>query len=490
MEKKVLQNEKKTSKRNNIWSYSLINYLGVKVTLCREFILKLFQISQKRLRNIQNKFVKNSSLHDKRGRHNKRYNKIDPKIWADILDFISSLPKQKSHYQNTEKEYFLNPELTMKKIFYLFCETYFIANGKEFKLSYESLRIFFKHNVNISFRSPRKDVCNFCFKVSQSGFSDDNEKFEYEAHIKKVKLYKDLKYELLANSIYRLCLEFDFMQNKALPFLPCSEVFYKRLLWLYIFNIHVHNADLSYIFHALEGMFSKGPNSVCSYLYFVISSLRENIENFKDLKELIFFSDATSAQNRNSTVLKFCIFLSIKFNIKITQIFPVRGHSYCKCDSNFSNFSNLLKKVEIVEIPQKYIDILNSIKKFTVLNEKVYDFESFLKPYFKLTNKLNISKAVKIEYFNDGNINISKTYDNSEQNLINLLKVEKNVILNLNCNDIPIAKRVGINVNKKNDVLSLTKYLSDENRDFYTNYFNNLMNNDDVNDIDLSENEY
>jgi hypothetical protein len=44
---------------------------------------------------------------------------------------------------NTEKEYFLNPELTMKKIFYLFCETYFIANGKELKLSYESLGHFF-----------------------------------------------------------------------------------------------------------------------------------------------------------------------------------------------------------------------------------------------------------------------------------------------------------------------------------------------------------
>jgi hypothetical protein len=123
---------------------------------------------------------------------------------------------------------------------------------------------------------------------------------------------------------------------------------------------------------------------LCSYLYFFISSLKEN---FKDLKELIFFYDATSAQNRNSIVLKFCIFLSIKFNIKITQIFAVRGHLYCKCDSNFSNF---FENVEIVEIPQKYIDYLNSIKKFIVLNEKVNDFESFLKPCFKLTNKLNI----------------------------------------------------------------------------------------------------
>jgi len=158
MEKKVLQNKGKTNKRNNIWSFSLINYLGVRVVICREFILKLFQISQKRLRNIQNKFVKNFSLHDKRGRHNKRYNKIEPKIWADILDFINSFPKQKFHYTNTEKEYFLNPELTMKKIFYLFCETYFIANGKELKLSYESFRTFFKHNVNISFRSPKKDA--------------------------------------------------------------------------------------------------------------------------------------------------------------------------------------------------------------------------------------------------------------------------------------------------------------------------------------------
>jgi uncharacterized protein (UPF0305 family) len=35
---------------------------------------------------------------------------------------------------------------------------------------------------------------------------------------------------------------------------------------------------------------------------------------------------------------------------------------------------------------------------------------------------------------------------------------------------------------------SLTKYLWDENRDFYINYFNNLINN--VNDIDLSQNKY
>ena len=73
-------------------------------------------------------------------------------------------------------------------VFYLFYETYFIANGKELKLSYESFRTFFKHNVNISFRSLRKDVCNFCFKFSQSGFSDNIEKIEYEAHIKKSKI--------------------------------------------------------------------------------------------------------------------------------------------------------------------------------------------------------------------------------------------------------------------------------------------------------------
>jgi hypothetical protein len=45
----------------------------------------------------------------------------------------------------------------------------------------------------------------------------------------------------------RLCFEFDYSQNRPLPKIPNCEVFYKRLFWLYIFNLHLHNSDISFI---------------------------------------------------------------------------------------------------------------------------------------------------------------------------------------------------------------------------------------------------
>jgi hypothetical protein len=37
--------------------------------------------------------------------------------------------------------------------------------------------------------------------------------------------------------------------------------------------------------------------------------------------------------------------------------------------------------------------------KFIVIEEKVSDFDAFLKPFFKIPKDLKISKAVKMEYF-------------------------------------------------------------------------------------------
>ena len=62
----------------------------------------------------------------------------------------------------------------------------------------------------------------------------------------KVQQYKTIKQDFLESvkdkeNCDTLIIEFDYGQNLNLPRLNNSAQFYKRLLWLYVFNIHCHN---------------------------------------------------------------------------------------------------------------------------------------------------------------------------------------------------------------------------------------------------------
>jgi hypothetical protein len=63
-----------------------------------------------------------------------------------------------------------------------------------------------------------------------------------------------------------------------------------------------------------------------------------------EIKNIIIFSDSAGGQNRNYTVLKFLNYASIFYKVKITHVYPVRGHSFCECDRNFAAFSKSIKK--------------------------------------------------------------------------------------------------------------------------------------------------
>lgn len=56
-------------------------------------------------------------------------------------------------------------------------------------------------------------------------------------------------------------------KNLSLPKLNITKKFYKRLLWLYVFNIHVHNDDSSYFHTFLEGQVQRSSESVVSFIF-------------------------------------------------------------------------------------------------------------------------------------------------------------------------------------------------------------------------------
>lgn len=119
------------------------------------------------------------------------------------------------------------------------------------------------NELNFSFKLPRTDVCNQCFESEKHEVDSE----EIAEHKKQIKEYRELKKVFLSETNV-FCCEFDYAQNLPLPKIPVSDQFYKRKLWLYLFNIHIFSSN-SFMFSFLEGSVKKGANTVCSFLHYV-----------------------------------------------------------------------------------------------------------------------------------------------------------------------------------------------------------------------------
>lgn len=124
-------------------------------------------------------------------------------------------------------------------------------------------KTYFKFYRSTSFTvSPVKtDVCDFCTECENKLAVNPRLSAIYGLmSTKKVDKHKALKREYIkqANeSDETLVLEFDYAQHLPLPKMNVTNQFFKRLLWLHVFNIHVHNDDTSSYYTFLEGQAKK-----------------------------------------------------------------------------------------------------------------------------------------------------------------------------------------------------------------------------------------
>lgn len=189
-------------------------------------------------------------------------------------------------------------------------------------------------------------------------------KTTYALHKRRVEAYKEIKQHYIRKSQEAgstvLLLEFDYAQNLPLPKLSVTSQFYKRLLWMFLFNIHCHNDGTSTFYYFLETEGKKDPSSVCSFLHdFLLYKIKE--ETFKPT-EIVLLSDAAGGQNKNSVVVAYCSWVAMTFNVPVFHIFPVRGHSYNQCDRNFGLYSKTLKKIENVYTASQYIEVFKKCR--------------------------------------------------------------------------------------------------------------------------------
>lgn len=126
----------------------------------------------------------------------------------------------------------------MKKLFESFQEYFFSKTNKPLGMKYKTSKVLKNHTRFGNQANPNHPCQN-----------------TYHLHMKKYEKYKDIKANYLKmakEDPSLLVLEFDYAQNRPLPKLSVNSQFYKRLLWMYIFNIHCHNDGSSVLYWYLE----------------------------------------------------------------------------------------------------------------------------------------------------------------------------------------------------------------------------------------------
>lgn len=229
----------KQNKRDHQWDYS-IPIENIKIVVCQKLILSLLQISEKRIRIIQKRLIKGDNYFvENRGHHDNRPHKLKSNVQELFLQHLATIPHSQSHYTESRRKYFDNTELTHKILFEMFQKYYHDVAGEDLQMKYKTYHRMFRLHSEYSFSRPKTDVCNTCAEYEASSSHTTEQETAQLIHLRNVKAHKVLKDSYLklgAKDNDVLVLEFDYAQNYPIPKLNVCDQFYKRLIWVYLFN--------------------------------------------------------------------------------------------------------------------------------------------------------------------------------------------------------------------------------------------------------------
>ena len=354
--------------------FTYFAFVGKKKTeVCYKAFLSLHSITDKRVKRLRKLASEGKTPVDNRGKKQSA-NTLTPETREIIRNHIDSFPTKVSRYSGKTK-LFLDARLSVVTMYRLLKE-----KNPDLKCSYQFFVEFFNSNYNLSFGRPQIDTCSTCEELLlklKSPHLNDNAKRAAEPELlvhkrKSKKFYNALKHEAEVKDepqVLSLCM--DFMQNVPLPQIPIQDTFYMRQLTINVFCIHniKQNIRMIYLYH--EGIASKGPNEVCSFLF---DYLKDVPPLFTELR---LFADNCGGQNKNHTLARFLLALTQTSRFERTQqYFPVRGYSFLPCDRNFATIKRELKKHDrLYDVPTLRNLILKSSKAGKVTIKEVDTLE-------------------------------------------------------------------------------------------------------------------
>lgn len=383
----------KVDSRQNQSSFTFFAMKGNRrIQFCRNAFISLHAISNKAVSRLTNLLNANKSPIDGRGKHSNRPHVKPISVNSDIHDHIKSFPTYTTRYGSKPITY-LNAELTVTKMHSLFLQKfpqYTTAVKYEYYLKY------YNENFNYRFGRPQVDVCSTCEELGTKLKSPDlnNAAMRVAAAELIVHKRRAKKFYNKLSSIQQLSKDnpkvsgivFDFMQNLPLPFIPVQEMFYLRKLWYFVFNIKDFQSGVSVFYNYPEGEGHKGPDEVST---FILDFIEQYVS--KDVEILHVFCDACGGQNRNHTLVRMLLTLTMNGRFKEIHLqYPVRGHSFMPCDRSFGLLKRILRRHDRIYSPIQYKEVICNAKQTApgyivtdIDHEDIVDFKTWWPQYFK-----------------------------------------------------------------------------------------------------------
>lgn len=345
------------------------------VQVCKKAFIALHGIGRKKLEVLQTSMkMTGEAPKNRRGKHNNRPHKLSDATRSSIRNHIKSFKGRKSHYSlNDSAKLYLPEELNIKKMFNMYCEKFPTPHA-----SYETYRTIFSTEFNIAFGYPRSDTCSQCDEhlakiksleaeklniphtevLEYRKLDRDIQQLNIENKLHKIKAQQFYKRKRDAKNRSQKCVSteaicFDFAKNLPIPNITTNDVYYKRQLSIYSFNIHVLSTSQSIFYMYPEIVGKKGSDDVCSLLHhFLYNYLHPEV------RQLEIFCDSCGGQNKNYTMFRFLHFVvHVEKRLDFVKVtFPIRGHSYLECDKNFG----LINQKTKVELPEEWCEVFRT----------------------------------------------------------------------------------------------------------------------------------
>lgn len=320
----------------------------VEVQICQKAFIAIHGIGRKKLEVLQRSLkFEGEAPKDQRGKHKNRKHILSDETRNVIRSHIKAFKGRKSHYSlHDSNKVYLPEDLNIKKMYTMYCQKF-----PNYPISYETYRTIFSNDFNIAFGYPRPDTCSQCDEYQAKIKSLETEKLnlsqmdttkyrQIDTEVQRITTENKL-HRIKAEQFYKrkreakrrsqqsedmeaICL--DFAKNLPAPNIPTNDVYYKRQISTFSFNIHVLSTSQSIFYVYPETVGKKGSDNVCSLLHHFLY-------NYLDMKirNLEIFCDSCGGQNKNYTMMRFLHYVvhMEKRLDSVKMTFPIRGHLEC-----------------------------------------------------------------------------------------------------------------------------------------------------------------
>lgn len=461
---------------------------ALKVQVCKLAFISLHGVTEGRIRRLCNLLLEGQSPCDKRGK-NPKHNVIPGNVCQKIHSHIESFPKKRTHYAGKQIEY-LDARLDVKTM-----NSLFMQSNPNLPVKYEFYLKYFKENFRLRFGRPQVDTCIKCeelsIKIKSASLGEAAKRTsvaELMVHKRRAKKFYSKLQQIsdvckAEDDSVGIC--FDYMQNMPMPHIPVQDVFYLRQLWLYCFGVHNLKTERTKLYLYHEGKAKKGANEVCSILKKYIDSCVGD-----HVRKLYLFSDGCPGQNKNNTLVRFCLALvdTGRFD-KVVHHFPIRGHSFLPNDRSFGTIKKKLRKYDRVYTPEQYQEIIKSASsKFDVEKieaEDILNFATWWPSFYKKTclsadsygkavpkeakKTFATSEFMSFEYDSScpGTVVTREFIDGPCSHTFKLSKPRTVPQVSLPATKAYPTSKVPIQKKKRNNIAQLQPYIEEEHKAFY-----------------------